>query len=122
MPLPYSLFFPVKIWGAGLCGWLAPVSPLEVLSGLFFVVELLEMFSLSLQACLRLLLQFQVSRTVSLLLHMNGTYRAHWADRLGFCKHCLGCLNFCLFPVLYGVRHMQFFFLPSNAWSSNLFS
>ncbi|KAF3962282.1 hypothetical protein CMV_013187 [Castanea mollissima] len=46
----------LRIWGAGLCGWLAPVSPLEV------------------------------SRTVSLLLHMNGTYRAHWADRLGFCK------------------------------------
>lgn len=29
--LPYSLFCPVKIWGAGLCGWFAPVSPLEVL-------------------------------------------------------------------------------------------
>ncbi|KAG2394339.1 Protein BREAST CANCER SUSCEPTIBILITY 2-like protein [Vigna angularis] len=42
--------------GAGLCGWNGPVSPLEV------------------------------SSTVSLLLHINGTYRAHWAERLGFCK------------------------------------
>uniref|UniRef100_A0A2N9G9N3 Tower domain-containing protein n=1 Tax=Fagus sylvatica TaxID=28930 RepID=A0A2N9G9N3_FAGSY len=46
----------LRIWGAGLCGWFAPVSPLEV------------------------------SKTVTLLLHMNGTYRAHWADRLGFYK------------------------------------
>ncbi|XP_045814666.1 protein BREAST CANCER SUSCEPTIBILITY 2 homolog A-like [Trifolium pratense] len=46
----------LRIWGAGLCGWNGPVSPLEV------------------------------SSTVSLFLHMNGTYRAHWADRLGFCK------------------------------------
>lgn len=29
---------------------------------------------------------FQVSRSTNLLLHMNGTYRVHWADRLGFCK------------------------------------
>ncbi|KAK7260715.1 hypothetical protein RIF29_26988 [Crotalaria pallida] len=46
----------LRIWGAGLCGWDGPVSPLEVPS------------------------------TVSLLLHINGTYRAHWAERLGFCK------------------------------------
>ncbi|WJX25236.1 hypothetical protein P8452_14298 [Trifolium repens] len=46
----------LRIWGAGLCGWNGPVSPLEV------------------------------SSTVSLFLHMNGTYRAHWADRLGICK------------------------------------
>ncbi|RHN69099.1 putative breast cancer type 2 susceptibility protein [Medicago truncatula] len=46
----------LRIWGAGLCGWNGPVSPLEV------------------------------SSTVSLLLHINGTYRAHWADRLGLCK------------------------------------
>ncbi|PSS34720.1 Protein BREAST CANCER SUSCEPTIBILITY 2 B like [Actinidia chinensis var. chinensis] len=46
----------LRIWGAGLCGWVGPVSPL------------------------------QVSSTVSLLLHINGTYRAHWADRLGLCK------------------------------------
>ncbi|KAK1379267.1 hypothetical protein POM88_026011 [Heracleum sosnowskyi] len=31
----------------------------------------------------------QASPTVSLVLHINGTYRAHWADRLGFCK--TGC-------------------------------
>ncbi|KAG5619799.1 hypothetical protein H5410_005017 [Solanum commersonii] len=46
----------LRIWGAGLCGWTGPVSPLEV------------------------------SGTTSLLLHINGTYRAHWASRLGFCK------------------------------------
>ncbi|KAF3448040.1 hypothetical protein FNV43_RR08748 [Rhamnella rubrinervis] len=46
----------LRIWGAGLCGWDGPISPLEV------------------------------PRTVNLLLHINGTYRAHWADRLGFCK------------------------------------
>ncbi|KAK8468330.1 hypothetical protein PHAVU_006G005800 [Phaseolus vulgaris] len=46
----------LRLSGAGLCGWNGPVSPLEV------------------------------SSTVSLLLHINGTYRAHWAERLGFCK------------------------------------
>ncbi|KAJ8550224.1 hypothetical protein K7X08_035710 [Anisodus acutangulus] len=46
----------LRIWGAGLCGWTGPVSPLEA------------------------------SETTSLLLHINGTYRAHWASRLGFCK------------------------------------
>ncbi|KAL5974706.1 hypothetical protein ACLOJK_031376 [Asimina triloba] len=46
----------LKIWGAGLHGWVAPVSPLEV------------------------------PKTVSLVIHINGTYRAHWADRLGFCR------------------------------------
>ncbi|CAI8597930.1 unnamed protein product, partial [Vicia faba] len=46
----------LRIWGAGLCGWNGPISPLEV------------------------------SSTVSLFLHINGTYRAHWAERLGFCK------------------------------------
>ncbi|XP_057428550.1 protein BREAST CANCER SUSCEPTIBILITY 2 homolog B-like isoform X2 [Lotus japonicus] len=46
----------LRIWGAGLCGWNEPVSPLEV------------------------------SSTVRLSLHINGTYRAHWAERLGFCK------------------------------------
>ncbi|KAI9152762.1 hypothetical protein LWI28_000709 [Acer negundo] len=46
----------LRIWGAGLCGSVGPVSPLEA------------------------------SGSVSLLLNVNGTYRAHWADRLGFCK------------------------------------
>ncbi|CAK9150441.1 unnamed protein product [Ilex paraguariensis] len=46
----------LRIWGAGLCGWVGPVLPLET------------------------------SGTISLSLHINGTYRAHWADRLGFCK------------------------------------
>ncbi|KAK9053973.1 hypothetical protein SSX86_025048 [Deinandra increscens subsp. villosa] len=49
----------LRICGAGLSGWNAPVSPLET------------------------------SRMISLCLHINGTYRAHWADRLGFCKS--GC-------------------------------
>ncbi|KAM7262420.1 hypothetical protein ACFE04_000103 [Oxalis oulophora] len=46
----------LRVWGASLSGWMAPVSP------------------------------FEASREVSLLLNINGTYRAHWADRLGFCK------------------------------------
>ncbi|XP_050382987.1 protein BREAST CANCER SUSCEPTIBILITY 2 homolog A-like [Argentina anserina] len=46
----------LRIWGAGLCGWVGPISPLEV------------------------------SREVILRLHINGTYRAHWDDRLGFCN------------------------------------
>ncbi|KAK7287026.1 hypothetical protein RJT34_22438 [Clitoria ternatea] len=46
----------LRIWGAGLCGWDGPVSPLEV------------------------------SPTVNLILHINGTYRAHWGERLGFCR------------------------------------
>lgn len=46
----------LRISGAELCGWAGPVSPL------------------------------QASSTVGLLLHINGTYRAHWADRLGLCK------------------------------------
>ncbi|KAL2250360.1 UNVERIFIED_CONTAM: Protein BREAST CANCER SUSCEPTIBILITY 2 B [Sesamum indicum] len=46
----------LRIWGAKLCGWPGPVSP------------------------------FEASKTTSLLLHMNGTYRCHWAERLGFCK------------------------------------
>ncbi|XVE62082.1 hypothetical protein DITRI_Ditri06bG0090800 [Diplodiscus trichospermus] len=46
----------LRVWGAGLCGWVGPVSPLEA------------------------------SSSISLLLNINGTFRAHWADRLGFCK------------------------------------
>ncbi|KAH9736754.1 protein BREAST CANCER SUSCEPTIBILITY 2 [Citrus sinensis] len=46
----------LRIWGAILCGWVGPVSPLEA------------------------------SGSISLQLNINGTYRAHWADRLGFCK------------------------------------
>ncbi|XP_038698141.1 protein BREAST CANCER SUSCEPTIBILITY 2 homolog B-like isoform X1 [Tripterygium wilfordii] len=46
----------LRLWGAGLCGWAGPVSPLEA------------------------------SKTANLSLHINGTYRAHWAARLGFCK------------------------------------
>ncbi|XP_062095002.1 protein BREAST CANCER SUSCEPTIBILITY 2 homolog B [Humulus lupulus] len=46
----------IRIWGAGICGWVGPVSPLEV------------------------------PRAANLVLHINGTYRAQWADKLGFCK------------------------------------
>ncbi|KAL7136117.1 hypothetical protein ABFS83_10G008000 [Erythranthe nasuta] len=46
----------LRIWGARFCGWNGPVSP------------------------------FEASQTVSLVLHTNGTYRCHWAERLGFCK------------------------------------
>ncbi|KAG6427679.1 hypothetical protein SASPL_111925 [Salvia splendens] len=46
----------IRIWGAKLSGWLGPVS------------------------------LFQASSTTSLLLHINGTYRCHWAERLGLCK------------------------------------
>ncbi|KAK9126751.1 hypothetical protein Scep_015597 [Stephania cephalantha] len=31
--------------------------------------------------------KIRASKTVNLLLHINGTYRAHWADRLGMCKY-----------------------------------
>ncbi|XP_038906310.1 protein BREAST CANCER SUSCEPTIBILITY 2 homolog B isoform X2 [Benincasa hispida] len=54
----------LRIWGARLCGWIGPVSPLEM------------------------------SETVYLTLHINGTYRAHWADRLGFCKNAGVPLSF----------------------------
>ncbi|KAG7600807.1 unnamed protein product [Arabidopsis thaliana] len=48
----------LRILGAGLSGWATPTSPLEAV----------------------------ISSTICLLLNINGTYRAHWADRLGFCK------------------------------------
>ncbi|EPS74216.1 hypothetical protein M569_00535, partial [Genlisea aurea] len=47
----------IRIWGAKLCGWFGPVSP------------------------------FEASQTASLLLHYNGTYRCHWAEKLGFCEY-----------------------------------
>ncbi|XP_047331434.1 protein BREAST CANCER SUSCEPTIBILITY 2 homolog B-like [Impatiens glandulifera] len=46
----------LRVWGAGLCNWVGPVTP------------------------------FEASNSVSLQLHINGTYRAHWSDRLGICK------------------------------------
>ncbi|KAL0555703.1 hypothetical protein IC582_009658 [Cucumis melo] len=54
----------LRIWGARLCGWIGPVSPLEM------------------------------PETVNLTLHINGTFRAHWADRLGFCKNAGVPLSF----------------------------
>ncbi|KAL8091353.1 protein BREAST CANCER SUSCEPTIBILITY 2 homolog A-like isoform X1 [Apium graveolens] len=82
----------LKISGAGICGWVGPVSPLEA------------------------------SPRVSLVLHINGTYRTHWADRLGFCKTgcaplAFNCIKSCggavpctfvglqrIYPVLYRER------------------
>ncbi|XP_068635354.1 protein BREAST CANCER SUSCEPTIBILITY 2 homolog A-like [Aristolochia californica] len=59
----------LRISGARLCGWVAPISALEV------------------------------SSMVSLLLHINGTYRAHWAEQLGFCKGFVTPLAFrCIKP------------------------
>ncbi|XP_074568879.1 protein BREAST CANCER SUSCEPTIBILITY 2 homolog B-like [Curcuma longa] len=49
----------LRIWGAGLFGWAGPVSSLEA------------------------------SKTVHLLMNINGTYRADWAEKLGFCN-CRG--------------------------------
>ncbi|KAL8161901.1 hypothetical protein V2J09_013390, partial [Rumex salicifolius] len=46
----------LRIWGACLGGWIQPVSPLQAPS------------------------------TINLQLHGNGTYRACWADRLGFAR------------------------------------
>ncbi|ONK62624.1 uncharacterized protein A4U43_C07F6110 [Asparagus officinalis] len=54
----------LRIWGASLCGWVGPISP------------------------------FEASKTVSLLIHINGTYRAHWFDKLGFCKNHGAPLDF----------------------------
>lgn len=89
----YVLVCPVKIWGAGLCGWVGPVSPLEVILVRSFFCLIGNDCFLSFEDSLRFFLQFQLSRTVSLLLHINGTYRVHWADRLGFCKNYLGYLR-----------------------------
>ncbi|KAF3794432.1 BREAST CANCER SUSCEPTIBILITY 2-like protein A [Nymphaea thermarum] len=46
----------LRVCGASLCGWVAPVGPLEA------------------------------GGNVALSLHINGTFRTHWAERLGFCK------------------------------------
>ncbi|OAY65685.1 Protein BREAST CANCER SUSCEPTIBILITY B [Ananas comosus] len=46
----------LRVWGAALCGWVGPISFLEA------------------------------SNTVSLLIHINGTFRATWDEPLGFCK------------------------------------
>ncbi|KAK4799413.1 hypothetical protein SAY86_024778 [Trapa natans] len=54
----------LRICGARLCGWDAPISPLEA------------------------------TKSVKLLLHANGTHRAHWDDQLGFCKGHYGPLAF----------------------------
>lgn len=83
----------LRIWGASLCGWSEPISPIED------------------------------SKSVSLQLHVNGTYRAHWSDSLGFCKYpgaplAFRCINGAggkipktlvgitkIYPVLYRERY-----------------
>lgn len=37
--LSYSLLCLMKIWGAALCGWAGPVSPLEVLTSFLVVYK-----------------------------------------------------------------------------------
>ncbi|XP_064963631.1 protein BREAST CANCER SUSCEPTIBILITY 2 homolog B-like [Musa acuminata AAA Group] len=54
----------LRICGAGLCGWVGPVSSLEA------------------------------SKTVHMLIHINGTYRAQWDEKLGFCKRISAPLAF----------------------------
>ncbi|KNA09601.1 hypothetical protein SOVF_152150 isoform A [Spinacia oleracea] len=54
----------LRICGAGLNGWNGPVSPLKA------------------------------SSAISLMLHMNGTYRASWHERLGFCRGVCAPLAF----------------------------
>ncbi|CAO2820162.1 unnamed protein product [Amaranthus hypochondriacus] len=54
----------LQICGAGLNGWDGPVSPLKALP------------------------------TVSLVMHMNGTYRVSWDERLGFCRSACAPLAF----------------------------
>ncbi|XP_074302049.1 protein BREAST CANCER SUSCEPTIBILITY 2 homolog B-like isoform X1 [Silene latifolia] len=54
----------LRICGAGLNAWEGPVSPLEA------------------------------SATVSLVLHINGTYRASWDARLGLCRGAYAPLAF----------------------------
>ncbi|XP_019058392.1 PREDICTED: protein BREAST CANCER SUSCEPTIBILITY 2 homolog B [Tarenaya hassleriana] len=56
----------LRIWGAGLCGWVGPTSPLETVN----------------------------KNMIYLLLNTNGTHRAHWGDRLGFCKGVGSPLSF----------------------------
>lgn len=69
-----------------------------------------------LEEFLRFLVQLQVSREVMLRLHINGTYRAHWDDRMGFCKNYFSVSSFG------GVDPFLLFYLNAyGAWSSNLF-
>lgn len=45
-------------------------------------------------------------RTANLVLHINGTYRAQWADRLGYCKCHFKYL--CLFLILDSLENLHF--------------
>ncbi|XP_021769649.1 protein BREAST CANCER SUSCEPTIBILITY 2 homolog B-like isoform X1 [Chenopodium quinoa] len=54
----------LRICGAGLIGWNGPVSPLKA------------------------------SPLISLMLHINGTYRASWHERLGLCRGMCAPLAF----------------------------
>ncbi|CAN6467440.1 unnamed protein product [Victoria cruziana] len=54
----------LRVCGASLCGWVAPVSPLEA------------------------------GGNVAMSLHINGTFRTHWAEKLGFCKGYKSPLSF----------------------------
>ncbi|URE38581.1 Leucine rich repeat N-terminal domain [Musa troglodytarum] len=62
----------LRICGAGLCGLVGPVSSLEA------------------------------SKTVHMLIHINGTNRAHWDEKLGFCKRISAPLAFSCIKVFGG--------------------
>ena len=83
----YVLISYLKILGAGLSGWATPTSPLEVSQTLHFI-RFSDIFSgwFVHKSFIQPNFQAVISSTICLLLNINGTYRAHWADRLGFCK------------------------------------
>ncbi|KAK6118245.1 hypothetical protein DH2020_048031 [Rehmannia glutinosa] len=63
-------------------------SRIELTDGWYSVKALLDELLAQKLASGKLFLgqKLRASQTTSLLLHMNGTYRCHWAERLGFCK------------------------------------
>lgn len=58
----------------------------QLLAGKLFVGQKLRICGASLHGWVGPLSPFEAFRTVSLVLHINGTYRAHWAERLSFCR------------------------------------
>lgn len=64
-----------------------------------------------------------MSGTVYLSLHINGTFRAHWADKLGFCECSeilliMPIVNFRKLEPMYAVLFMfgtSIFYIGKNA-------
>lgn len=125
IPIANSLCCHWKIWGAELCGWVGPVSPLQVIAQFRFINKSNSgnfyhsyRIWLSYFSCL-----CQASSTVNLLLHINGTYRAHWADRLGLCKclsHHVHLLSTCAY-YLAGAYFQFRLILLAHTWISDLY-